>query len=122
MGTFTITTPGVTVSINGNEAVFHATAHGVGGYIYLDYTQGDESALTVALSYLNKFLGGSSFFSHLTSSAGVLAPTVYTLASTGKYRIPFTFGQNEKKMKMTFNHTGGTPTGTIAVDVTDGGE
>lgn len=122
MGSFTITSPGVTVQIGTNEAIFHATAHGVGGYAYVDYTQGDESALTVAISYQNKFLGGSDFFSHLTSQAGVLSPTVYTLAASGKYRIPFTFGQNEKKMKLTFGHTGGTPTGTISIDVTDGGE
>ena len=118
----TITSPSITVVISGNDAIFYATAHGVGGYIYLTYVKGDESALTMKLTYQNKSIGADAFFSHVTLRAGNLSETLYTFSASGNYRIPFVFGQTEKRLKLTFGHVGSTPTGTIGVDIADGGD
>lgn len=117
---YTVTSPNTTMVVTSTTAIFNASAHGPGGYIYLTYTKGDETSTQIAISYANKTLSTTSYFSHVTSYAGTLQPTVYTLTASGSYRIPFTFGSTERYMKLTFSNTGGTPTGTIAVDLTDG--
>lgn len=117
---FTITSPNTTVTIDGSTATFYATAHAPGGYIYLVYAKGDETSLQLSIAYQSKTLSNTSYFSHVTSYAGTLQPTSYSFTASGSYRVPFVFGSGERRMKITFSNTGGTPTGTIGVDVTDG--
>jgi hypothetical protein len=115
-----LTSPAQTIAIDSNDAIYYATAHGVGGYIYLTYTKGDETAIQVTLNYQTKTLNSTTYYTHVTSYAGTLRPTAWTLNETGAYRIPYTIGAGEKRLKLSFSAIGGTPTGTIAIDISDG--
>lgn len=115
---YTITASVGTVA--GNDLTYNATAHSIGGFIYLTYTKGDETSTQIGISYQRKKPNDTGYYSHVTSYAGTLQATSYSLTDTGNYRIPYTFGQNEAYMKLTFSNTGGTPTGTLAVDIADG--
>ena len=116
---FTLSSSYGTLSIAGLVATYEATAHGVGGILFVKYTKGNEDGARIALSYGSKGLLSTDRYQHvsLNSATRILSPTTYILNTTGNYRIPITWTIEEIYMTFTFSQYGAvTATGTINVD------
>jgi len=116
---FTITSTYNTLDLSGSDATYDATAHGVGGLLYIKYTKGNETGVTISFSYKARGLAASDRYSHmsLNASTRIMTPTTYILNASGSYRIPFTWTAEETAVKFTFTQYGvTTATGTIDVD------
>lgn len=116
---FTITSTSNTLDIDSGAGTYIATAHGVGGLLYMKYTKGDEDGVTISISYATKGLVATDFYQHIAvnSSTRVVTPTTYIFTASGSYRLPVTWTTEERVLKFTFTQYGVTAaTGTIDVD------
>lgn len=116
---FTITSPKATCQISGSYAIFDGPSHGGEGfYVYINYTKGTETALKISIESMDKEVDSTNYFQHVKAdSAYALTALYYTLAASGRYRIPITVSPYEQKLRLTFAETAGTPSGTVGCDI-----
>lgn len=116
---FTVTSPFNTLSLGSGYATYHATAHGVGGLLYMKYTKGDEDGITIGLEYATYGLTAADFYKHVSinNSTRIVVPTTYIFTASGNYRLPITWTTEERYLKFTLTQYGVvTSTGTVVID------
>jgi hypothetical protein len=102
-----------------NVATYHASAHGFGGLIFIDYTKGDEDGMEVAIECRSKGMGLTTYYQYVSvnSSTRILSALAYIIQATGKYRIPVTWTTEEDELRFTITQYGNiTATGTVTLD------
>lgn len=108
-----------TLSVASLAATYNATAHGANGILYIKYTKGDETGVTVTLAYKAKGMVSTDLYSHVSvnSSTRVISATSFIMTASGNYRIPISWTSEEKSMVFTFAQYGVTEaTGSVSVD------
>ncbi len=116
---FTVTSPKKTCAVTESPAIFDGPSHGGQGfYVYVNYTKGGESGLKISFLSMDKEVDSTNYFQHVKADGTyALTPLYYTISASGRYRIPVTVSPYEQKLKLLFEVSGGSASGTIEVDI-----
>lgn len=78
---------GVVSGTDPNFAVTYKTNTSQGLVLYVDYTKGTETGISITFDVMNPSLG-TSLFRQVSISGTTLSAYAMTITATGRYRIP----------------------------------
>jgi len=82
----------------------------------VNYTKGDESTATLAVSFIFNKISTSTQFKCSTLNTATAAQLIFSLSATGIWYLPFSIPPSADKVVVALSSTGSTATGTIIID------
>lgn len=82
-------------------------------FIYVDYTKGDGTSVTLKLSSVNKSIHATNGYEHAVFATATIAPITATFNASGRYRFEINVTPGESSFIATFAFTGGTTQAVI---------
>jgi len=82
-------------------------------YLYVDYTKGDGTSVTMKIASVNKLIHASNAYEASLFATATIAPITATFSTTGKYRFEISLAGPEQSLIVTFAFTGGTTQAVI---------
>ncbi|MCZ7404483.1 MAG: hypothetical protein O8C67_06080 [Candidatus Methanoperedens sp.] len=77
-------------------------------FLYVDYTKGNGTSVTMTLGSINPSIHATSLFEHAEFATATIAPITATFSATAaKYRFKIPVSPGESKFVATFAFTGG---------------
>lgn len=91
-------TTGVVTGTDPNFVVTYKTNNPEGLILYVKYTKGTESGITITFDSLNPSLHATDVYRHVSISGTTLSAYTMTISATGNYRIPMPLIASEKRL------------------------
>jgi len=83
-------------------------------FLYVDYTKGNGTSVTMTLGSVNPSVHATSLFEHAEFTTATIAPVTATFSATAaKYRFKIPVSPGESQFVATFAFTGGTTQAVI---------
>jgi hypothetical protein len=76
-------------------------------FIYLDYTKGNGTSVTMKLGSIHPKIHATNEYQHSEFKTATIAPITATFDATGKHRFEIPVQNGESKVKATFAFSGG---------------
>jgi hypothetical protein len=89
---------GVVTGTDPNFVVTHPTNSSMGSILYLKYTKGTESGITLTFDKLYPNLHATDVYRHVTLSGTALSAYTMAITASGNYRIPIPVIAGERKI------------------------
>ena len=77
-------------------------------FVYVDYTKGDGTSVTMKLASVNPSIHASNAYEHSTFATAVIAPITATFNASGKHRFEIPVSPGESQFVATFAFADGT--------------
>jgi hypothetical protein len=105
---FSLTSPKATCSISSNTAIFDGQLGGADGvFVYINYTKGSEGGLKMSVQSMDKNVDATNYFMQVKADSNyALTQLFFSMAATGRFRIPLTLAPGEK-LKLIFESLSG---------------
>lgn len=118
---FTFTSSKATVSIATLTGTYKCENAGKGYMLYVSYTKGTESGITLTITARNQLISATNYYSICCVSEDYyVSPIVYKINASGYYRIPIYSMLQEDQLQVVLAAISGTASGTVNIEITPG--
>ena len=97
-----------TGAVAGDVVTFNIRSPKESVFIYLDYTKGDGTNVTIKLGSIHPKIHATNEYQHSEFKTATIAPITATFDASGRHRFEIPVQNGESKVKATFAFTGGT--------------